>query len=101
MLIARSSLECHLYMELHPCACGETAAPQKHRLLSGESGLIARYDGACPRCGSLRRFDFVLADEIVPLETFGGAMPSTILDAGQFLAYADAAPLLLPPPDAT
>lgn len=78
-------------MELHPCACGETSAPDRHRLLSGEAGLIARYDGACPRCGSLRRFDFALADEIVPLDVFGGAQPSTIIDAGQFLAYADAA----------
>jgi len=78
-------------MELHPCACGETVAPDRHRLLSGESGLVARYDGACPRCGALRRFDFTLTDEIVPLEAFGGAQPSTIIDAGQFLAYADAA----------
>jgi hypothetical protein len=83
VLTSRSSLECHLYMELHPCECGETRGPQRHKLVSGDEGLVAAYEDACPRCGRMRRFDFLLDPELVPADWFGGANVSSIVDAGQ------------------
>jgi hypothetical protein len=90
MLISRSSPECHLYIELHPCtACGETQLPPKHKLVSQGDDLVAVYEHPCPRCNTPRRFEFVLDPEIPPGLKFGGAKPSKIIDAAQFLATAD------------
>lgn len=91
MLVARSSAECHLYIELHPCACGESVLETRHRLVTLEEGLSAVYEGTCRRCGVVRRFDFVLDPEIPPEDKFGGSRPSSILDPGQYLAVADEA----------
>ena len=91
VLVARSSLECHLYMSLHPCTCGDSTPLRSHRLASGAHGLIAIYEGVCPKCASSRKLELALADEIVPLTAFGGAAPSSIIDAGQFLAVSIAA----------
>ncbi|HEU0036414.1 MAG TPA: hypothetical protein VFQ53_37635 [Kofleriaceae bacterium] len=96
MLIARSSPECHLYIELHPCTCGESELRTKHHLASSDDGLVAVYEGTCPRCGAERRFDLVLDPEIPPGDKFGGDRPSKIIDAGQFLAVADAAAKAVP-----
>ncbi len=91
MLIARSSPECHLYIELHPCSCGERQGPAAHRLESRGDDLVAVYEGPCPRCKTPRRFDLVLDPEIPPGAKFGGARPSRIIDAGEFLGVADEA----------
>lgn len=95
-LIARSAIECHLYIELHPCSCGEALEPGRHRLESRESGLVAVYRAGCRRCGSTRHFEFVMGDAIVPLGKFGGSKPSQIIDAGEFLAVADSAARQVP-----
>ena len=84
-------------MELHPCACGESRGPREHRLVSGDDGLVAIYEGPCPRCGTARTFEFALDPEIVRADKFGGARPSTIIDPGQFLAAADASAKVNPP----
>lgn len=91
MLTARSSAECHLYIELHPCACGDAQGPTEHRLESRDDGLVAVYDGPCPGCATPRRFELALDPEIAPGGKFGGARPSQIIDAGQYVAVADAA----------
>lgn len=96
MLVARSSPECHLYIELHPCACGEARLEPEHHLESGDDALVAVYEGTCPRCGTARRFDLVLDPEIPPGDKFGGAKPSSIIDAGEFLAVADDAARRVP-----
>src|SRR5687768_8032813 len=96
VLVARSSPECHLYIELHPCACGEHVLETRHRLVSLEDGLGAVYEGTCARCGTARRFEFVLDPEIPPGDKFGGLQPSAILDAGQYLAVADDASKRVP-----
>jgi hypothetical protein len=101
VLVARSSPECHLYIELHPCGCGETELAAAHRLVSGDDGLVAAYEGVCPRCRTTRTFDFALDPEIPPGMKFGGARPSQIIDAGQFLAVADAAAKAVPGDAAT
>jgi hypothetical protein len=95
-LIARSAIECHLYIELHPCSCSEGLEPGGHRLESRESGLVAVYSARCRRCGTTRHFEFVMDEEIVPLGKFGGSRPSTTIDAGEFLAVADAAARQVP-----
>jgi hypothetical protein len=96
MLIARSSPECHLYIELHPCSCGETELASKHALVASGDDLVAVYENACPRCATPRRFEFVLDPEIPPGMKFGGAKPSQIIDAAQYLAVADAAAKAVP-----
>lgn len=96
MLVARSSPECHLYIELHPCTCGERVLDASHRLVSTDAGLGAVYEGICPRCGTQRRFDFVLDPEIPPGDRFGGARASSIIDPGEFLAVADDAAKRVP-----
>jgi hypothetical protein len=96
VLIARSSPECHLYIELSPCACGETKLDAKHHLVSFDAGLGAVYDGRCPRCGTERRFEFLLDPEMPPGDKFGGAKASGIVDPGQYLAVADDASKRVP-----
>src|ERR1044071_6281505 len=88
-LIARSAAECHLYIELHPCSCGEAFEPGRHRLESRDDRLIAVYGMSCRRCATARRFEFVMGEEIAPLGSFGGSKPSQIIDAGEFLAVAE------------
>lgn len=96
VLIARSSPECHLYIELHPCACGEAKLDVRHRLVSFDAGLGAVYEAPCSRCGVQRQFEFLLDPEIPPGDKFGGANASTIIDAGQYLAVADDAAKRVP-----
>jgi hypothetical protein len=97
VLRARSSLECRTYIELHPCACRDATVPPSAGVHATDAGLVARYEGRCPRCGAPRRFELALDDEIVPADAFGGARPSSLLDAGQFLAIADAHAKRIPP----
>jgi hypothetical protein len=96
MLIARSSAECRLYIELHPCECGAAWRQLEHSLDYAEDSLIAVYQGSCEKCGRARRFEFELAPDISPNGKFGGDSPSRIIDAGEFLAVADAAARAVP-----
>jgi hypothetical protein len=93
MLTARSVPECHLYMNLHPCSCGEPAFDTDHFLESGpDDELIAVYQGPCARCGLPRRFEFALDPELPPPPpAYGGAAPSSIICPGQFAIRADTA----------
>jgi hypothetical protein len=87
--VARSSAECHLYMALHPCPCGEAAAPTEHKVVQGKDGLVAQYRGQCAKCGRAREFDFTLDPEVPPVDAFGGATPSRVVCPGQFALHAD------------
>jgi hypothetical protein len=91
MKVARSSLECYLYIELHPCECGGRVTDLDHRMVLRSETLCASYEGRCVSCGSRVDYLFALDDEIPPASSFGGARPSTIVDAGQYLAAADMA----------
>jgi hypothetical protein len=91
MLIARSAPECRLYIDLNPCSCGEWSFDVRHTLRSGPDGaLIAVYEGACPRCGLPRRFEFALDPATPPPPpAYGGPRPSRIICPGQFALVAD------------
>jgi hypothetical protein len=91
MKVARSSLECRLFIELDVCACGQTPGELAHRLVSRDERLVALYEGTCARCGRSLEYAFPLADEIVAADKFGGAAPSQLIDAGQFLRESDRA----------
>lgn len=92
--VARTSAEAHLYLELHPCSCGEARfAPGSSVVTTDDGDLASRYAGACPRCGTHREFVFRLPQEILmPTGEFryGGPDPSQLLDPGQWAAVADA-----------
>lgn len=93
MLIARSSPECRLYMDLHACSCGETRFEAGHVLREDDEGrLLAVYRGTCPRCELPRQFTFALDAALPPPPpAFGGPQPSQIIDPGEFLLVADRA----------
>ncbi|GGV05348.1 hypothetical protein GCM10010260_48130 [Streptomyces filipinensis] len=89
MLTARSSSEAHLYMDLHPCACGSGDFERRHRLEQHGNDLVAVYEGVCRKCGENRRFVFRMAEEIPPPPpAFGGPEPSQIIDPGEFAEVA-------------
>jgi len=89
-------MEAHLYMDLHPCTCGETRFARKSAVLALEDGdLASRYTGECARCGQPREFVFRLPAEIImppggEAVSFGGDEPSKLIDPGQWLGVADA-----------
>jgi len=89
MQVARSSLECRLYIELHPCDCGCPVNDLHHRMVMRDNRLAALYEATCAQCHGPIEYVFVLADEIVAAEKFGGTQPSTIIDAGQFMRESD------------
>jgi hypothetical protein len=93
MLVARSSPECHLYMDLHACSCGQIRFPASHTLRNGPNrGLLAVYQGTCPGCGLPRQFTFQLDDPTPPPPpAYGGSRPSRIIDPGEFMLVADQA----------
>lgn len=92
MLEARSNAEAHLYMDLHPCACGEPQFERHSMLVEHKGQLISIYEGPCKGCGAVRRFEIRMPDELPPFGdgvVYGGAEPSMIIDPGQFLAVSD------------
>lgn len=92
MLLARTASECRLYIELNPHSCGEREFQARSGVNRTTGGLVATYEGACPRCGEARRFEFILDDHPTPpAPAFGGPHPSSLIDPGQFLIAAEAA----------
>jgi hypothetical protein len=90
---ARSIAEEHLYMELHPCECGESAAESStHATITAEQGLASEHVFDCAGCGRRRQFVFRLPG-LAPqhADMYGGPEPSQIIDAGEWrmisLAY--------------
>jgi hypothetical protein len=91
MLVARSSPECRLFMDLHACSCGTAAFDAVHTLRTGDNDeLIAVYSGICSGCGLPRLFEFELDPRTPPLPpAYGGPNPSRIICPGQFAIAAD------------
>src|SRR4051794_6907582 len=78
-LHARSNAEAHLYMDLHPCACGAVEFDRQSSVISDGGALCSRYAGPCRRCGTPRVFAFELPEMIRPVRgdqiEFGGTDP--------------------------
>lgn len=89
---ARTNAEAHLYMDLRPCSCGETAFDRRSAVITHDGVLCSRYTGTCPGCGTAREFVFELPETIRPIRSdhveFGGADPSRLLDPGEWMAVA-------------
>lgn len=98
MLFARSPDECQLYMELHPCGCGEEEFAWSRHVLEEQNGrLVSGYEGTCGRCGTARQFEFEVAGEHAEPPAYGGDEPSRIVDPGEFLASGQRAAAGVPP----
>jgi len=92
--LARSSAEAHLYMQMQRCeVCGETDFSPESSVISVDGELASRYTGACPKCGTLREFVFLLPEDIIfPDEEepeFGDEHPSELIDPGEWLWLSD------------
>jgi hypothetical protein len=99
---ARSSAEARLYVDLHPCACGEARFdPQVAVVVLADGDLATRYNGSCPGCGTAREFLIRLPAEPAPATRFsyGGPEPSQLIDPGQWLTVADRYADLVPATD--
>ncbi|PZG20398.1 hypothetical protein C1I95_09670 [Micromonospora craterilacus] len=92
--LSRTNAEAHLYMDLHPCPCGESRFPRQSSVIALDDGdLASRYTGACAGCGQDREFTFRLPPTIGGAGTgfrYGGDEPSQLLDPGEWLLVADA-----------
>ncbi|MGH3680971.1 MAG: hypothetical protein ACRDT2_12085 [Natronosporangium sp.] len=86
LLVSRSTEESHLYMQLHPCECGEADFEWRERgLVQRDERLVSVYSGECERCGRPRVFEFALVPEPAPpAPALGGDLPSSIIDPGEF-----------------
>jgi hypothetical protein len=93
LLLARTSREAHLHMDLHPCSCGDPTRPTDSAVLDLDGALASRYSGTCPSCGTHREFLFRLPDEVPAPRpgrvVFGAGGPSELLDPGEWLWVAD------------
>jgi hypothetical protein len=94
MRVARTNAEAHLYMDLHPCACGEHRFERKSAVVNHGDDLMSHYTGSCARCGAPRSFQFGLPPRILMPQagrvTYGGPEASELLDPGQWIAVSDA-----------
>jgi hypothetical protein len=92
--LARTPAEKHLYIDLHPCACGERATEfVGHALLDYAGGLAGRDDTNCRGCGQSRQFMFRVPDWPLQLGrfSFGDERPSQLIDPGEWLWVASTA----------
>lgn len=97
MLTARSAEECHLYMELHPCDCGEPVFQwSRCRREQRDDRPFSVYEGHCGACGEARCFEFAVTDEPPPPPAYGGPEPSQIIGPDEFLAVAQALAAIVP-----
>ncbi len=90
--LARTNEEAHLYMELHPCECGEADFDAVSSVARVAGVWISRYSGRCVECGRERVFEFRQPEEIaLPGEGAWAPdpQPSELLDAGEWLFVAD------------
>jgi hypothetical protein len=93
---ARTNAEAQLYMDLHPCACGEFRFPRASSVVTTPDGALAsRYAGTCPRDGVEREFLFGLPERVMPpppdgVVVYGGPESSALIDPGEWLSVADA-----------
>lgn len=87
---ARTLEEIRLWIDMHPCRCGEHRFRGELRALPGvPSGQV--YRGDCPGCGELREVLFTgpLSQLLTRPIRYGDDTPSQFLDPGEWLWLAD------------
>lgn len=93
MFYARTNAEAHLYMDLTPCGCGDTAFERRSSVVERGGTLCSEYIGSCRTCGTIRTFVFELPQEmarsVAGKVIYGGADPSRLLDPGQWMTVAE------------
>lgn len=93
--VARTDAEAQLYMDLHPCErCGSVHTPWDSGTVFIGGEPARAYAGSCDKCGTPRRFEFVMPGTAAPQPgarwpDFGGEEPSQLLDPGEWLWVAD------------
>lgn len=94
--VARTPLEAQLFIQRHPCQCGERRGYElsdgaKLSIRRTNSGLAECYNWNCPGCQRPRAFRFALPERDLPITPdiqFGGTDPSQLLDAGEWFSIA-------------
>lgn len=90
--LARTNAEAHIYMDMHPCVCGESSFARDSAVIEAAGDLASRYEGSCPGCGALRQFVFRVPEEVIlprpGAVVFGAGGSSELLDAGEWLFVA-------------
>jgi hypothetical protein len=94
VLAARSHNEAMVYVLLRDCrACGEADRDLTDDLRARDGDVFAEYTSFCRRCGNVDAYTFRLPERDPQAGgsgvVFGGDQPSAIVDAGQWLYYAD------------
>ncbi len=93
--VARTPEEALHFLEIQPCPrCGVLGFQAMGAIYSDGVNLLRRYSGPCARCGTAREYLFRQPAQPEPpappgYARFGGAQPSQLLDAGQWLEMAD------------
>jgi hypothetical protein len=88
----RTSAEAHIYMDQHPCTCGDIEFDRQSAVITDGGVLCTRYFGRCRTCGTMRELIFELPPTQRPIGDqveFGGSDPSRLLDAGEWMATSE------------
>lgn len=94
---ARSPEEAIFYIDEQRCpGCGQHRTEWSASLLEIAGTLVRRYAGTCAACGRAREYLFQLPEHVTERPAaasvwFGGAEPSRIIDAGQWLGMSEQA----------
>lgn len=91
--LARTNAEAHIYMDLHPCDCGDGDFDRASSVIEVDGDLASRYSGICNGCAKVREFIFAIPEHIyLPKPgsvVFGDGSPSQLIDPGEWLFVAD------------
>ncbi len=98
MLTARSAWECVVYVGQAASACGQRGFElDEHTVREVDGREIWEYQGHCDACGEQRRFEFAAPSQPAPpYPEFGGAEPSQLLAAADFVAIGERAAAAVP-----
>ncbi len=91
--LARTNAEAHIYMDMHPCECGNGNFERNSSVIEADGDLASRYAGPCSGCDRMREFVFAIPEHVgLPAPgsvVFGDGSPSELLDPGEWLFVAD------------
>ena len=59
-LYMRTSAEAHIYIDQHPCTCGDIEFDRQSAVMNDGGVLCSRYFGKCRTCATMRELIFEL-----------------------------------------